>query len=101
LRHVLVLCAAVVAGCVAAGDIVPAGQDTYKISVPTSKIPVTTCEGCAQSRKMRFPDLGAVDVRTNRQAREYCTRIKKRMVVTDASFDMGPGFTLTFNCVPP
>jgi hypothetical protein len=31
----------------------------------------------------------------------YCARLKKRMVVTDASFDMGPGFALTFNCVSP
>jgi hypothetical protein len=101
LRRALILCAAFFAGCAATGDIVPAGQDTYKIAVPTSKIPATTCDACVQSQKMRFPDIGVVDDRAQLQAREYCARLKKRMVVTDASFDMGPGFALTFNCVPP
>ncbi len=101
LRRVLVLCVVFFAGCAATSEIVPTGHDTYKISVPTSKIPLTTCEACALPQKMRFPDIGVVDDRTHQQAREYCARLKKKMMVTGGSFDMGPGLTLTFSCVPP
>jgi hypothetical protein len=96
----LVLCAAVFAARVAAGDMVSAGQDTYKITVPTSEIPVAICETCVPHQKIRVPDQAAVDRQTTQQAREYCAKMNKRMVVTGGSFDMGPGYTLIFRCVP-
>jgi hypothetical protein len=100
LRCALALCAAVFVGCSAASDSVRAGHDTYRISVPTSKIPVAFCEVCVPSQKIPVPDVPAVERRARQHAREYCTKINKNMMVTDGSFDMGPGYTLIFSCVP-
>jgi hypothetical protein len=88
-----------------ASDIVPAGQDTYKISVPTNTIPVTTATIPATkdipTQTMRIPDLGAAETRAKQLASEYCAKMNKSMVVTGGGFDMGPGVTLIFRCLPP
>jgi hypothetical protein len=92
-----VLYATVCASCIvvtnaAASDITPVGTNTYKLSVPTCEI--HRCAG-APGRKIRDYD----DIRE--QARQYCAKMKKKMVITTESFDMGPGLTFVFSCVPP
>lgn len=105
MRSALFFCAAVFAGHVMASDIVPAGQDTYKISVLTNTIPVTTATKPATkdipAQTMRVPDLGAAETRAKQLASEYCAKMNKSMVVTGGGFDMGPGLTLIFRCLPP
>jgi hypothetical protein len=99
MKRALIFGTMVLAGGAAAYDIVPAGQDTYKISVPTSDIPVTTCDTCAPDQRNRVPDVAAVHKRATQQAREFCQKMNKSMDVTGGRFDMGPGYTLIFTCV--
>jgi hypothetical protein len=88
-----------------ASDIVPAGQGSYKISVPTNTIPVSTATIPATkdipTQTMRVPDLGVAETRANQLASEYCAKMNKSMVVAGGGFDMGSGLTLIFRCVSP
>jgi hypothetical protein len=86
--------------CLLAHEIVPSGQGTYTIHVPTEKmlgpvdrvsppptypikVPVT-----------QLPDIGTASAQTEQLARTYCAKTHKTMVVTGGGFDMGPGLTL-------
>lgn len=49
----------------------------------------------------QLPDIGTASEQTEHLARTYCAKTHKTMVVTGGEFNMGPGFTFIFKCVPP
>lgn len=97
--------------CRLAYEIVPSGQGTYEIHVPTEKMlapidrvcPPPTCP--IKSPPYVLPDLGPASEQIERLARTFCAKAQKSVVITGEGlgfeFDMGPGLTLTFKCVPP
>jgi hypothetical protein len=93
--------------CILAYEIVPGGQGTYTIHVPSEKMlapvdrvcPLPTCP--IKAPVTQLPDIGTASEQTEHLARTYCAKTHKTMVVTGGEFDMGPGFTLIFKCVPP
>jgi len=62
--------------------IVSVGQNTYKIRVGGKLLDV------AAERAMK-------------RASEYCTGIKRSVVVKYRTWDLGYGYTLTWSCLPP
>jgi hypothetical protein len=93
--------------CVIAYEIVPGGQDTYQIHVPTGEMlgpservcPAPTCP--FKNPPALLPDMGAASERTQQLARAYCAKMHATSVVTGGGFDMGPGLTVIFKCVQP
>jgi hypothetical protein len=93
--------------CILAYEIVPSGQGTYTIHVPSEKMlapvdrvcPPPTCP--IKVPVTQLPDIGTASEQTEHLARTYCAKTHTTMVVTGGEFDMGPGFTLIFKCVPP
>lgn len=91
--------------CILAYEIVPSGQGTYTIHVPTEKMlapvdrvcPPPTCP--IKVPVTQLPDVGTASNQTEQLARTYCAKTHKTMKVTGGGFDMGPGFTLVFQCV--
>ena len=100
------LCSAIIAVCANDRDIVPTGNGTYEIRVPTPKMPqialtFTAIGDTPPSEPMRVPDQATVEESVKQQAREYCAKLKQVMVQTGGGFDMGTGFVFEFRCVPP
>ena len=94
--------------CILPYEIVPSGQGTYTIHVPTEKMlapvermcPPSTCP-IKNLRAKQLPDIETASKRTEQLARTYCAKTQKTMMVTSGGFDAGPGFTLVFKCVTP
>jgi hypothetical protein len=102
MRYAFVLCALVLAGCITPGDVLPAGNDTYKISIPTSKIAVvTTCAACVTPQAIRDRDIAAAATHAMQRAHQYCARKNRTAENAGGGFDAGSGLTLIFRCVPP
>ncbi len=76
--------------CILPYEIVPSGQGTYTIRVPTEKMLAPVERVCPPST-----------CPIKQLARTYCAKTQKTMMVTNGEFDMGPGFTLVFKCVTP
>lgn len=91
--------------CLSAYEIVPVGEDSYKIWVPTDEMPRTPWTIPATSdtpaHVIQGPDFGPVAARVRQQATDYCAKLNQTMVVTGGGFDMGTGFFSVFKCVPP
>jgi hypothetical protein len=93
--------------CILAYEIVPSARETYTIHVPTKEMlapiervcPPDTCP--FKSPPTQLPDIGTASAQTEKLGRDYCAKMQKTMVVAGGGFDMGPGFTLIFKCVPP
>jgi hypothetical protein len=91
MTRAITVCATVLAICLATSNsaqdlapekIVSVGQNTYKIRVVGKLV-----------------DLS--DKRAMKRASEFCTEMKKTMVVNDKTWDLGYGYTLTWSCLPP
>jgi hypothetical protein len=89
--------------CILAYEIVPGGQGTYTIHVPTEEMLAPAERVCPTCNfpANQLPDLGPASERTEQLARTYCAKTHENMVVKGGGFDMGPGLTLVFKCVPP
>ncbi len=91
--------------CILTYEIVPSGQGTYTIHVPSELAPVDrVCPPPTCPIKVpvtQLPDIGTASEQTEHLARTYCAKTHKTMVVTGGGFDMGPGLTLIFKCDPP
>jgi hypothetical protein len=93
--------------CILAYEVVPNGQDSYNIHVPTGEMmrpsertcPAPSCP--IKNPSARLPDIGTASEQTRQLARTYCARMHATSVVTGGGFDMGAGFTLIFKCVHP
>ncbi len=97
MTRAVVVCAAVLATCIATsnsaqnlapGEIVSAGQDTYRTRVISDAIDKPL-------------DIDVADTHAMRLASEHCAKTKKTMIVKDKTIDMGYGYTLTWSCRPP
>jgi hypothetical protein len=93
--------------CIRGYEIVPSAQGTYTIHVPTKTMLAPIDRVCSPPTctikvpVTQLPDIGTASEQTEQLARTYCAKTHKTMVVTGGGFDMGLGFTLIFNCVPP
>jgi hypothetical protein len=93
--------------CILAYEIVPSGQGTYTIHVPTEKMLAPVDRVCPPPRcpikvpVTQLPNFGTASEKTEHLGRTYCAKTHKTMVVTGGEFDMGPGLTLIFKCAPP
>ncbi len=93
--------------CILAYEIVPSGQGTYTIHVPSDKMlapidrvcPPATCP--LKVPLTQLPDIGTASEQTRQLAHTFCAKMHQSMVVTGVGFDMGPGLTFIFKCVPP
>ena len=88
--------------CILAYEIVPSGRGTYTIHVPTKMMMLARAERMGPTGEVLVtpPDIGPASEKSERTARGYCAKTHKTMVGTGGGFDMGPGFTLIFKCVP-
>jgi hypothetical protein len=84
-----VLCVAVFAGCVTASDLIPAGQQTYKISVPTSKIPGRSIAANDANRVLVV--AAPQDSRYTEWARNWCRGHGGTPEHDGGGFDCGDG----------
>lgn len=75
---------------------VPDGQDTCKISIPTREIPATYD---VPPPLRKAVDLRAADVRVKRRGEEYCATMNGTVNVTGGEFNMGSGLTVIFKCI--
>jgi hypothetical protein len=93
--------------CILAYEIVPSGEGTYTIHVPTEKMLVPADRVCPPAKcplkvpLTQLPDIGTASNHTRQLARAYCAKMHQTVVVTGGGFDMGPGLTFIFKCVPP
>jgi hypothetical protein len=97
LRRALIVYAIACASFIAVNDaaasyITPVGTSRYKISVPTCE--VSHCEGFPSPKFRNYDDI-------RQHARQYCEKMEMKMVITYAAFDIGPGYTVIFSCIPP
>lgn len=87
--------------------IVPSGQGTYTIHVPTERMlapaervcPPPTCP--LKVPVTQLPDVGTASNQAEQLARDYCGKTHKTLKITGGGFDMGPGLTFIFKCVAP
>ncbi len=106
-RIVLSLIALALTGCATTGDVlpvVPTGKGTYEIRVPTDKMartPLKMTSCCAPDRTLEVPDVVSETDRAGRRASKFCAKMNQTLVITGGEFDLGPGLTLIFKCIPP
>lgn len=92
MTRAITVCATVLAICLGTSyaaeedltpdKIVSVGQNEYKI-------------------RMVNQDLHVAAERAMKRASEYCTGMKKTVVVKYRTWDLGYGYTLTWSCLPP
>lgn len=97
MKPAFLACGALLVVSKATAQVVPAGQDTYIISLPTAQIPVIAAPPPIRGG----PDLRAADTKATKLANDHCRRANKRVDVKDKTFDLGEGYKLTFSCVAP
>ena len=91
--------------CILAYEVVPTGQETYTIHVPTAMMLAPAdrlCPppNCPIKGPTLLPDFAPAARRSDRLARKQCAKLRENVVIIGGSFDMGPGYTYSFKCVP-
>jgi len=97
--------------CILPYEIVPSGQGAYTIHVPTEKMLAPIDRVCPPPRcpikppPYVLPDPGPAMKQTEQLARTFCEKTHQTVVISGRrlgfQFDMGPGLTLMFECIPP
>ena len=93
--------------CIPAYEIVPSGEGTYTIHVPTEMILAPADRVCPPSTCLlkvpvtQLPDIGTASEQTRQPADAYCAKTHRTVVVSRVGFDMGHGLTFILKCVPP
>src|SRR5580658_4354599 len=87
--------------CVNSYEIVPAGEDTYRIRVFARDMPLKyVTVPASPPMTLHVPDAEPADKEARQRATSYCAKMNRNLEVTDAEFAMNPGLTITFKCVP-
>jgi hypothetical protein len=87
-RTALIVCAGVLAGCVSASEIVPAGKDTYMVA----------------GRANGGPAAGGSSIEAMKAANAFCAKQQKLVMIRNTSTSGSAGFggeqsTLIFSCL--